>query len=69
MKKNILNLIPFIITIGCFMAYSIIGDKILPDGTLVEPFFLIPTAWAFFFMGIIGLIIRGIHHFKTKDAE
>jgi len=39
MKKYLLNLIPFIITIGCVVTFNIIGSEVAPDGTLVEPFF------------------------------
>ncbi|WP_286161397.1 DUF3955 domain-containing protein [Clostridium sp. KNHs214] len=35
-----------------------IGAKIAPDGTLIEPFFLIPIGWLFIIIGIVsGLII------------
>lgn len=60
MKKYILNLIPFILGIGCFIAYKIIGSSVLPDGTLQEPFGLIPIGFLLFFIGIIGLVVKGI---------
>jgi hypothetical protein len=31
--------------LGCVVAYSVIGSSVVDDGTLVEPFFLIPIAW------------------------
>lgn len=43
MKKYLLNLIPFIIAGICFLAYNVIGSEVLADGTLSEPFFLIPS--------------------------
>lgn len=58
MKKYILNLIPFIIVGLCIVAFNLIGSEVLSDGTLVEPFYLIPIAWLFLFIGIVGLIIR-----------
>lgn len=73
MKKYIINLIPFILGIGCLGSFSIIGSKVLEDGTLSEPFFLIPTAYLLFFIGIIGLTVRFIFDFikgkkvKTKN--
>lgn len=69
MKKYILNLIPFIATIGCIIAYNIIGSEVLPDGRLVEPFYLIPIALLFFFVGIIGLLIRGLVLFYLKNKK
>ncbi len=55
MKKYLLNLIPFILTALCFVAYNLIGSEVLPDGTLSEPFFLIPISW-FFFLNRSGLV-------------
>ena len=68
MKKNILNLIPFIGTAVCTVAYNIIGSEVLADGTLVEPFYLIPIGWLLFFIGIIGIGIRISFSFKNKKA-
>lgn len=69
MKKNILNLIPFIIMVGCMVVYNVIGSKVLSDGTLVEPFYLIPIAWLFLFVGIIGIFIRLSLYLKNKKAN
>lgn len=72
MKKNILYSSPFIIAFLCIVAFNLIGSKVMPDGTLVEPFFLIPIAYIFFFIGIIGLVGRGIFSivssFKNKKV-
>ena len=37
--------------LGCVVAYSVIGSSIAEDGTLVEPFFLIPIAWLLLLTG------------------
>lgn len=66
MKKYILNIIPFIMSAGCLLAFNIIGSEVAPDGTLVEPFFLIPMAWLFIFIGIIGLIISVKNYLKLR---
>ncbi|MFR6552663.1 MAG: DUF3955 domain-containing protein [Paraclostridium sordellii] len=68
MKKYIINLIPFILGIGCLGSFSIIRSKVLENGTLSETFFLIPTAYLLFFIGIIGLIVRFIFDF-IKDKK
>lgn len=57
MKKYLLPLISFIISISCIVAYNIIGAKIAPDGTLIEPFFLIPIGWLFIIIGIVSVLI------------
>jgi hypothetical protein len=38
MKKYLFALIPFILGIGCFAAYIIIGSEVVLDGTLMEAF-------------------------------
>lgn len=44
--------------LGCMVAFSIIGSSVADDGTLVEPFFLIPIAWLFFLSGgILGIAV------------
>ena len=72
MKKNILYSSPFILAFLCIVAFNLIGSKVMPDGTLVEPFFLIPIAYMFFFIGIICLVGRGvfliIDLFKNKKV-
>jgi hypothetical protein len=48
--------------LGCLIAYSLIGSSVAEDGTLVEPFFLIPVAWILFLTGgmlAIALFIKG----------
>jgi hypothetical protein len=48
--------------LGCFAAFSVIGSEVAEDGTLVEPFFLIPVAWLLLLTGgmlAIATFIRG----------
>ena len=48
--------------LGCFAAFSVIGSEVAEDGTLVEPFFLIPIAWLLLLTGgmlVIATFIRG----------
>lgn len=51
--KKIIRFIPFILTAICFISYNIKGSYIDSNGFLIEPFFLIPLAYIFFFIGII----------------
>ncbi len=60
MKRAAIALI--IAGLGCFVAFSVIGSEVAEDGTLVEPFFLIPVAWLLFLTGgmlAIATFIRG----------
>ena len=42
----------------CIIAYNVIGAEVLADGTLVEPFALIPIAYIFAFVFAISLIFK-----------
>ena len=50
----------------CFIAYNVIGSKVLPDGRLVEPFALIPIGYIFILMFIISLICNLVFVKKHK---
>lgn len=52
----------------CFIAYHVIGAKVLPDGTLVEPFALIPIGYIFVLVFIISLICNFVFlkRYKTN---
>ena len=54
MKKCVI-LLPFLISFGCAITYNIIGSRVLSDGTLDEPFFLVPIECFFFLVGILLL--------------
>jgi hypothetical protein len=42
--------------IACLVAFSAIGSTVAEDGTLVEPFFLIPIAWLLFLVaGVLAI--------------
>lgn len=58
MKKYLLNIIPFTIAGICFLIYNIIDSEVLADGTLSEPFFLIPIACLFLIVGLVWLIVN-----------
>ncbi|MEJ8554742.1 DUF3955 domain-containing protein [Tepidibacter sp. Z1-5] len=69
MKKNLLILIPFILGLGCFIIYNIIGYEVAPDGTLVESFFLIPIGHLFILIGIISSIVSFFHNSKKSNKS
>lgn len=50
----------------CFIAFNVIGSKVLPDGTLVEPFGLIPIGYIFVLVFIISLICNFVFLKKRK---
>lgn len=66
-KKYLLASTPIFLGIICAIAYTIIGSRVEPDGTLVEPFFLIPLAYLFIFSGIILILLMAtISMIKSK---
>ena len=69
MKKYLVSLISIFISIVCIISYNIIGSEVLADGTLVEPFFLIPLGWLFFAIGIITGITAFIVSCARKPKE
>jgi hypothetical protein len=38
---------------GCIIAFEVIGSEVAEDGTLVEPFYLIPIAWLLFLAALV----------------
>lgn len=59
-NKYLFAATPILLGILCIIIYGMIGSRVEPDGTLVEPFFLIPISFLFVFSGIISLLITGI---------
>lgn len=57
MKNYILALIPFILGVGCLVSFNTIGSKVAADGTLVEPFYLLPMVYTFLTISIIGFVV------------
>ena len=51
---------------GCVIAFEVIGSSVAEDGTLVEPFFLIPLAWLLFLTGgMLAIATFIIGRFKS----
>lgn len=79
-KRAKLNLISVSVTgilllfgFGLLILRSMIGDKINPDGTLEEPFFLVIFAFAFFTLGftasLISFFINVVKFSKNKNSK
>lgn len=58
--KYLPALMLFIVGIGCLIAHSIIGAKVGVDGTLIEPFYLIPIGYLLAALGVITGLAVGI---------
>ncbi|MEA4812302.1 MAG: DUF3955 domain-containing protein [Anaerolineaceae bacterium] len=57
MKKYIFSILSAAVGIACFAAFNLIGSKVLEDGTLSEPFGLIPIGYLFIFIGVISALV------------
>ncbi len=69
-KKYLLASSPILLGVLCIIMFNIIGSEVKPDGTLVEPFFLIPLAYLFVFTGIIAILFVAVFSmFRKKQAR
>ena len=59
------TLISAIGAISSFALFNIIGSEVLPDGTLVEPFALIPIGYMFILLFIVSLLLTFIFSKKV----
>lgn len=66
MKKYTLPLLPIFLGVLSFLTFNLIGSRVAADGTLQEPFFLIPIGFMFIFMGIIWTGFRLIMNKKQR---
>lgn len=57
MKKEYFVWLFVFLGVGCFVVYNIIGSRVAPDGTLIEPFGLIPMGYFFIIIGIILSVV------------
>ncbi len=60
-KKYLFAILPIVIGLGCWLAYAIIGTSVAADGTLIEPFGLLPIGWLLnvsgFILGFVFVVI------------
>ena len=68
-KKYLLASSPIFLGVLCIIMFNIIGSEVKPDGTLVEPFFLIPLAYLFVLIGIITILFVAIFSMFRKKQE
>ncbi|PFN23189.1 DUF3955 domain-containing protein [Bacillus cereus] len=59
-NKFLLASSPIFLGVLCIIMFNMIGSEVKPDGTLVEPFFLLPLAYVFVFIGIIAILFVAI---------
>ncbi|MEK7018864.1 DUF3955 domain-containing protein [Bacillus sp. FSL R9-9410] len=69
-KKYLLASSLIFLGVLCIIMFNIIGSGVKPDGTLVEPFFLILLAYLFVLIGIITILFVAIFSmFRKKQAR
>lgn len=57
MRWDIVSIISFIFGIMSFLFFQFIGSEVLADGTLKEPFFLVPVGFLLLFVSFISFLI------------
>lgn len=60
MKKYRVSIILLALSVISFVSFKAIGVEVAPDGTLVEPFFLIGIGSIFFLLSIVSLVVTSI---------
>lgn len=59
MRKYWISFVLLFIGFVCLLVKSIVGSRLLENGVLVEPFYLIPIGYLFILLsGIVALIVR-----------
>ena len=70
MKKYLLASTPIVLGVISFLIFMIKGSSVAPDGTLEEPFFLIPIGFLLLFIGcicVVGVVLFSLIQ-KTKQV-
>ncbi|MBR7797426.1 MAG: DUF3955 domain-containing protein [Bacillota bacterium] len=68
-KKYLLASTPILLGAICFVIYSLIGSSVEPDGTLIEPFFLINLSYLFVFSGVLTIFLISIVSFIKRISN
>lgn len=50
--KKIITIAALLAGVGCFLVFQIIGSEVAADGTLVEPFYVLPIGYLCMVIGI-----------------
>ncbi|PEL19181.1 group-specific protein [Bacillus wiedmannii] len=68
MKKYLLASSPIFLGVLCIIMFNVIGSEVKRDGTLVEPFYLIPLAYLFTFTGIVAILYVSLFSVLRKKT-
>ncbi|WP_336634857.1 DUF3955 domain-containing protein [Lysinibacillus fusiformis] len=66
MKKYIFASMPILLGVLSFLIFMVKGSNVAPDGTLEEPFFLIPIGFLLIFIGFICVVGVALISFNKK---
>ncbi|WP_195575185.1 DUF3955 domain-containing protein [Paenibacillus sp. 1001270B_150601_E10] len=66
-KQYLFASLPIVLGLLCFVIFSMIGSYVASDGTLVEPFFLVPIGYLFLFLGALTLMFTVIRSVIKKN--
>jgi hypothetical protein len=55
MKKSwLIAIVPLLVGAGCLISFNLIGSEVAPDGTLIEPFWMLPVGYLFVAIGLVA---------------
>jgi hypothetical protein len=69
MKKYLISTILIFVGILCLVSFNIIGSEVATDGTLTEPFFLIPLGFLSLILGILTNLVLSIKALIRKPEK
>ena len=64
MKKYVVSIILAALGVGSFVAYTRIGAEVLADGTLKEPFYLLPVGYILLFAAAVTAVVTYVRSKK-----
>ncbi|MFD2115882.1 DUF3955 domain-containing protein [Paenibacillus yanchengensis] len=66
-KKYMFAITPIMLGLVCFISKAAVGSYVADDGTLVEPFFLLPIGFLLLFSGIIATLFVAISSLRKRN--
>jgi hypothetical protein len=57
MKKYIFAIVLFLLGAGLLITFKLIGAEVAQDGTLIEPFWMVPLGYLLIVIAIVSTIV------------
>lgn len=60
MRKYLISILTFVSGSICLILFKLIGSRVSAEGTLVEPFFLVPVGYVFIAIAVVAAIVAAL---------